>query len=113
MPNLSSESIQSLRQKGYKVRVKHYRYANFGVPIVKRQKVEPIKDLDGKRRHPKGGLTIIELDGPQGRFVGSAVCSKMDNFCYKTGVKIALGRMEEKASFDFFSLAKKIVDFFS
>jgi hypothetical protein len=113
MTNLSTETVQSLRQKGYKVRVKHYRYQNFYQPLFKKQKLEAIKDLPGKTRHPKGGLTIIELDGPQGRFVGSSVCSKLDNFCYKTGVKIALGRMEEKSNFDFFSLAKKIVDFFS
>lgn len=111
--NLSTQTVETLRKSGYKVRVKHYRYYAYNKTVSKIQKLMAIREIEGKKRHSKGGLTIVEIDGPQGSFVGKAICSRNDNFCYKTGVKIALGRMEEKTSFDFWGLAKKVADFFN
>lgn len=111
--NLSTQTVETLRKSGYKVRVKHYRYYAYNKTVSKIQKLMAIREIEGKKRHSKGGLTIVEIDGPQGSFVGKAICSRNDNFCYKTGVKIALGRMEEKTSFDFWGLAKKVANFFS
>lgn len=42
--------------------------------------------------NPKGGQTVcsMKIDGEE--YIGLAFCSKMDNFCKKTGRKIALLR---------------------
>jgi hypothetical protein len=111
--NKSNMTIEALRKDGNKVRVKHYRYTNMARGVSKKQILHPLREIAGPARHSKGGLTIIEIDAKNGSsYVGKAECSRHDNFCYKTGVKIALGRLEEKNKFDFFSLAKKIVAFF-
>jgi len=76
-------SIQELRNKGYKVRVLHYR--NF----IERQSFGGIREY----LSPKGGRTKLVIDTPTGdHFEGEAVCSSQDNYNKKLGIRIALGR---------------------
>ena len=45
----------------------------------------------------KGGETRCVMIAPDGeRYFGSASCSCADNFCYRTGREIALGRASKK-----------------
>ena len=68
-------NVQELRNAGYKVRVLHFRRETF----------------NGFR--PKGGLTHVIIDSPEGEhFEGIAKCSDKDNYNKKLGVRIALGR---------------------
>jgi len=48
--------------------------------------------------NPKGGKTICIAIDESGNeiFRTEAICSMSDNFCYKTGVKIAFGRAKNK-----------------
>lgn len=75
-----TETVCSLRRKGFKVRVRHNRV--------------PRTISHGKTvYHEKGGQTNIELTAPTGRTVYSvALCSKRENYNRKTGVKLALQR---------------------
>lgn len=59
------------------------------------------KDKDKRNwqvAHEKGGKTEVAIDvfdehgDPLARFVGVALCSMKDNFCYKLGREIAMGR---------------------
>lgn len=81
------ETVASLRRKGYKVRVYHSR------------DTEPIFDPRGgwtSVKKAKGGHTEVNLISPQGiRATGEALCSLKDNYCKKTGVRIALKRALE------------------
>lgn len=69
-------TVSQLRKFGYKVAVRHYRNFNDKCVIL-----------------PKGGMTEIIIDSPHGEhFEGCAVCSSVDNYNKKLGVRIALGR---------------------
>lgn len=78
------ETVKSLRQSGYKVRVIHTR------------KTKTIKKMDGEYEEvqPKGGKTRIELTNPDKSITVSAeaICSDEDAFNHKIGNQIALGR---------------------
>lgn len=61
-------------------------------------------DLNGKyepriiylrdKTQPKGGVTIAVIDCGEGFYIGSAaLCSYSDNFCKRTGRRVALGRL--------------------
>jgi hypothetical protein len=84
------ETVASLRKKGWKVRVYHYREE-------KSHFFPSMAYLNGfyKERivDPKGGRTEVSLITPDGRTSrGIAVCDKQDNYCRKEGVRIALER---------------------
>ncbi len=83
------ETVASLRKKGWKVRVYHYREEKeilFKVSHTAYYTKETILD-------PKGGRTEVSLITPDGRTSkGIAVCDKQDNYCRKEGVRIALER---------------------
>jgi hypothetical protein len=83
------ETVASLRKKGWKVRVYHYREEKeiwFKVNHTAYYTKETILD-------PKGGRTEVSLITPNGRTSkGVAVCDKEDNYCRKEGVRIALER---------------------
>ena len=75
--------VESLRRSGYKVRVHHHR------------KLTRVAKLDGKAlvAAARGGRTVIEITTPDGEtLIGTARCSRKENFNKKLGVRIALGR---------------------
>lgn len=78
------ETIKSLRQKGYKVRVMHERIFK---DVMKFS--GPSSELNAR-----GGKTTIEVTTPDKSITvsGESVCSKDDNFDHKIGNQIALGR---------------------
>jgi hypothetical protein len=72
------ETVKSLRQKGYKVRVLHNR----------RYKGKFSNDFE-----EKGGKTTVEIRTPEGiEISASARCHEKDNYNKKEGVRIALKR---------------------
>lgn len=76
-------TVQELRNMGYKVRVLHYR--NF----MEKQSFGGIREF----LLPKGGKTKLVIDALNGdHFEGEAVCSKLDNYNKRLGIRIALGR---------------------
>lgn len=77
-------TIQALRQAGYKVRVLHFRDK-----FYKNRMGSSINGYES----PKGGFTKIVIDSPEGKhYEGEAWCSPKDNYNKKLGVRIALGR---------------------
>jgi hypothetical protein len=78
------ETVKSLRQKGYKVRVIHTRNKRF------------LQKMDGiaEEIEAKGGNTRIELTNPDKSITVAAEskCSNEDSFNHKIGNQIALGR---------------------
>jgi hypothetical protein len=81
------KTIKELRQTGYKVRVHHER------DTIDVQTISGI----AKFLNARGGRTEIELTTPEGRTeIAESRCSKKENFCRKTGAKIALERIFEK-----------------
>jgi hypothetical protein len=69
-------TVESLRKKGYKVRVHHCR-------------------KHGGQPNPTacGGKTVVEITTPDGTtLVGKARCNRKENYNKKLGVRIALGR---------------------
>lgn len=92
-------SIESLREQGYKIRVTHYRYNQYG-DLISRRKIDeenagPRLD-DSKPRHiisPNGGKVEVELEAADGTKVSAtAECSRLDNFNRKIGTTMAFGR---------------------
>lgn len=95
-------NVQELRKQGYKIRVSHQRFYNFGGKrqlisnfLVKVQKnfylgTEPLKLNDALS---KGGRTTVWITDQQGVSVTAiADCSKKDHYNKKVGLSIALGR---------------------
>lgn len=77
-------TVQELRNAGYKVRVLHFRDRAF--------KNRMDTSFTGYES-PKGGFTKVIIDSPEGNhYEGEAYCSKKDNYNKKLGVRIALGR---------------------
>lgn len=98
------ETIASLREKGYRVRVYHYRVENGILNRYKAKKIQynykeflrPQHDIAGCYRSPVGGKTSIRVTSPDGReSVGVAVCSIKDQFNRKIANEIALKRALE------------------
>ena len=77
------ETVKSLRQKGYRVRVFHTR-----------------RYVEGNRPHERGGSTEVQIFQDES-FVadGLARCSDKENYDRKKGVKIALGRALDRLPF--------------
>lgn len=92
-------TVQQLRQKQFKVTVKHYRnFFRYCARSGRREQVqvswlhraEEYKDyfLD-----PRGGKTEVYFLTPEGKqFVGVAECSVHDLYCKKVGVLKALAQ---------------------
>lgn len=79
------ETVKSLRQKGYKVRVLHNR--------VKEYPSNPMGKFDMQERlAAKGGSTVVEISYAGKHSVGTAICHPKDNYDKKEGVKFALSR---------------------
>ena len=92
-------TVKDLRQQGNKVRVTHRR--KYYDPINKRNFLLSDHEFDTLHfenkliKNQRGGSTTIEVTTQEGtNHVGFALCSKHDNFCKKTGVYVALGRLK-------------------
>lgn len=86
------ETVRSLRQKGYRVRVFHTR---------------PYKKVIDEETPPGlfeecGGSTEVQIFNSSGDWVttGTARCSFKENYDKKKGVRIALGRALDLIPFD-------------
>jgi hypothetical protein len=92
--NLSSLTPKQLRQSGIKTSVCHWRYLKGDSFLYPRQYLmveKATRDID-----PRGGETLVIVTAKDGKtYAGKAICSKEDNFCYRRGVNIALGRLNE------------------
>lgn len=81
------KSIKQLRQTGYKVRVMHERDS------IKIQTISGFRSFYNAR----GGSTTIQITTPTGITIeGKSRCSEKENFCRKTGNRIAMERAFEK-----------------
>lgn len=79
-----TETVKSLREKGWKVRVLHGR--NYSESIIGKSRRFVQRVLKAK-----GGNTVVELTSPNGKeFSGKARCHPNDNYNKKEGVRIAL-----------------------
>lgn len=93
---MKNETIQQLRENGYKVRVGHYRF--FGAASKKSQPVlhsrkNPLPETEGVNVNPLGGRTEVEITTPDGdNLKGVAECSVKDHYNRKLGIKIAVAR---------------------
>ena len=88
-PPSNTPLINSLKEKGYKIKIRHFR------PIVKNhveQHMPYSRRLKGSGKvQGFGGLTIVALTNETGDlYVGQAICNKKDNFCYKEGTRRAI-----------------------
>jgi len=91
------EKIAILRSIGFQIRVGHFRPIKGADPkiLLSRTAVREALILDGVKYEflATGGMTEVEI-GWEGETIGGglAICSKKDNFCYKTGLAYALDR---------------------
>ena len=83
------KTVRDLRREGHKVRVTHYRILH-GVEVP-RHTLKQTKNLQFVS--VRGGKTVLDITTIDGQnYRTFADCSKKDNFCYRRGVQIALGR---------------------
>lgn len=97
-------TIELLKAKNCKVRIKHLRRAclmNGEVDDCSRRDIEKFGMFDGPQGIfaasvlPRGGKTIVEITEPGGRTVRAiAKCHPNDNYCKKEGVKVALSKVQ-------------------
>lgn len=92
-----NETIHSLRLKGYKVRVMHWRKficsVNFKCSLIVSYHGIPEPINFNPILSPNGGKTVIQLRSPEGIEVeGVAICSEKDSFNRKYGNVKALAR---------------------
>jgi hypothetical protein len=89
-------TIKELRQSGWKVRVTHFRYFDFGNGFLCLHNVRELKDERGNYSvspDSHGGKTIVELRNPEGvEFKGESLCSRSDAFNRKEGIARAIVR---------------------
>lgn len=96
-------TIDKLTAAGFKVRIRHLRYALYtpsdsfmGLYKGVRELVVPstFRLSDYYKLQPKGGFTHITIHmKDQGYICLSSECSKKDPFCYNTGIATALSRL--------------------
>lgn len=90
-------TVKQLRQAGYKVRVMHYRHVSGEENPISTYYIRLESKHDNLQAVlPYGGITIVTIKLPiDDRFeeiVGIAECSRKEQFSYKTGLNIAIGR---------------------
>jgi len=90
--NLSNKTVEWLRKNNYKVKIHHYRVKSNDL-----SKHFSLKDItDSSLINGKGGKTQVFLTSlDKKEYVGTSYCNGNDNFNYKLGVKIALGRLQK------------------
>lgn len=85
-------NVKKYRQKGYKVRVTHFRYR-----AGTTQSVRYSRKTKNQKVSNNGGSTKVEVCDPQGNEVSAeAKCNFKDQFNYSIGTNIALGRAVKK-----------------
>jgi len=104
------QKIAEFKECGTKVRINHYRRYQAGWVNKEGVLLTPTewvtcshKELRDKKAHGnynpkyvenKGGKTTVELTLPDGtELKGESICCLMDNFCRRTGKRIAWGRL--------------------
>ena len=102
-----TKRIESLRQKGFQIKIYHRRdfYCPWEAankqPVIKRmrkgeayQSGDYIRQADGSTNILNfGGDTIVEMSSNTGVVArGVSCCGPKDNFCKATGIEIALNR---------------------
>jgi len=79
------------KPEGYSIEVTHVRAVNFeeGIEYWERESIDPDWEI-----LPNRGMTYAEIYNPAGDLVAqaTAVCSRRDNYCKRTGKNIAVGR---------------------
>ena len=93
-------NIKELQQKGWRVKINHFRLLTRIGKNVKRftskklhrscDKVFKEKNVE---RNAKGGKTVIELTRDGLTFTGQSQCSMNDNFNKKLGLQVAVSRL--------------------
>jgi hypothetical protein len=79
--NKNSQTVKSLRQSGYKVRVMHDR--DYEITSIYKPDVVRCR-----------GFTLVEVTTPDGKYttIGISFCRTIESFNRKRGLTIALGR---------------------
>lgn len=95
MLNLSKQTIEQLRKSGNKVKIHHYRHVKQDDGEI--TKFVPLIDIQNRSKVLScGGVTKLEITTPDKKeYRGQAGCVITDQFSYKKGVLIALGKLEE------------------
>lgn len=108
---MNTHTIQSLRKRGFKVRVTHERVTGFVAenissvrrPIVRAIPVFQRVTKEGRKQklypfiYGKGGVTTIEITNPEGvTTTETANCSIRDAFDRKLGNRICLARLAKR-----------------
>lgn len=99
-------NVANLRQNGYNVRVLHTRRAQYIEKTKEGFEVKtsmfPMKIIRNGRASgthtllAKGGKTEVRITDPKGRvFESETLCSKKENYSYKRGLDVCLGRIEK------------------
>lgn len=98
-PQPPERFVETLRARGIKVRVQHYRWVNpyfepwFGFELVRVSKFERKRSGRASFIGQNGGETHVSVQLPDGREAkGVAVCSTADPYVKKLGVWIATKR---------------------
>src|SRR6266498_4100904 len=93
-------NVHELRQNGCKVFIRHWRYREGERPALNKNRPElliPNKEIKVQKRKvfPRGGKTAVLIKFPSKTESRSeTLCSVTDNFSYKRGVDICLGRLK-------------------
>ncbi len=95
-------TVYELRKQNWKARVSHfrryYRYCTYTGRKLERDNLlssSSYVDQSGDiwLLSPKGGCTVITLRTPEGKeYAGNCICSNVDSYVRKFGVKKALAR---------------------
>jgi hypothetical protein len=80
--------------EGFTVKVSHYRYVTVFNESFTPELMSGLEWRGNYQPHSKGGKTIANVYDPDGNRIGTGVayCNHRDNFNYKIGREIAVGR---------------------
>lgn len=86
-------NLQSLKSKGYKFNIRHFRYLPNG-KLLSCRKVR----FNGWMRqvNSKGGVTVMSVFAGEKFFTSEAICSQNDSFSYKRGVQFCIEDIEKQ-----------------
>ena len=101
-------TIEKIANKGYKVRVRHFRYALYEshrpLKVKNKTSVHNVIVVPSSFRRnkmytllPKGGFTHITIQLAAKKYLCySSACAEDEPFCYNVGVATALARMDKE-----------------
>jgi hypothetical protein len=90
----NTQRIKSLKDRGFKVNIEHYR-----LDINRKMKRHSRKrrTIPSNKISSKGGQTLMRVIPPQGEAIEyGAFCNPKDGFSYRLGTTIALNRIEQE-----------------